>query len=75
VETGTILSQLLISKWFKLRFQFKGFLRKTSIVPVDKYHPINIQRYSDYLAIVAQIDTRRLKFADEKCLKGAEIFN
>ena len=44
VETGTIVSQSLISKWFKLRFQFKGSLRKTSIVPVDKYHPINIQR-------------------------------
>jgi hypothetical protein len=33
--------ETVISKGFKLRFPFKGSLRKTSIIPIDKYHPIN----------------------------------
>ena len=56
--TGTIVSKSLISRWFKLRFAFKGSMRYTSVVPRDKYKPDNIQRYSDYLALIEQIDTR-----------------
>jgi transposase len=41
----------------------------------DKFKPENILRYSDYLARIKQINPLRLKFVDEKSLKGVEIFN
>jgi hypothetical protein len=61
--------------WFKTRFSFKGSLRVTNDVPRDKFRPANIERYDKYLAFINQINPRRLKFVDEKMLKGAEVFN
>ena len=73
--TGTVASKSLISQWFKNRFSHKDTFWSTSIVPRDKFKPENILRYSDYLAQIKQINPLRLKFVDEKSLKGAEIFN
>ena len=75
VTTGTIASKTVLCKWFKHRFHIRGSLRKTLIIPRDKYKPANILRYTQYLEVMSQMDHKRLKFVDEKSLKGSEIFN
>lgn len=74
IETGTIVSETTISEFFKNGFPFKGNLRKTSKVPIDKYKPENIERALEYIALVGLVDPWRLKFADEKPLKGEDLY-
>jgi hypothetical protein len=45
------------------------------MVPIDKFKPENIERAVEYIRAVLSLDQSRLKFVDEKSLKGAEIFN
>lgn len=74
---GTIVSESLISDWFKNRFTFNASFRSTSTVPIDKFKPENILRYQEYVSFMnnPNLDHRRIKFADEKSLKGEEVFN
>ena len=44
-------------------------------MPYDKFRPANIVKAQDYLRVLAKIDPRRLKYGDEKSLKGKEICN
>ena len=39
------LSHNCIDQFFKKRFEFKGSLRKASLVPVDKFKPENVQKH------------------------------
>ena len=74
VQRGTIVSESTISRWFLTRFPFKGSFRKPNLVPIDKFKPNNILRAKDYIDFVKNIDPFRLKFGDEKHLKGSELF-
>ena len=40
--TGASVTKSTISYWFKNRFDFKGSLRTTKVVPREKYRPANI---------------------------------
>ena len=75
IITGTVASESLISKFFLHNFKHRGILTKSSHVPIDKYKPDNILRAYEYKAYIQGIDPRRIKFGDEKHLKGKEIFN
>lgn len=44
------------------------------MIPRDKFKPENIERYFKYVDFVQQVDPRRLKFGDEKLLKGSEVY-
>lgn len=48
---------------------------KSSHVPIDKFKIDNILRAYEYKACIQGKDPRRIKFGDEKHLKGTEIFN
>ena len=74
-RTGTEASESLISKFFLHNFEHSGKLVKSSHVPIDKFKPDNILRALEYKEIIQKMDPRRLKFGDEKHLKGKEIFN
>ncbi len=54
---------------------FKGGLRVVNQVPVDKYKPKNILRLLKFMDKILWINPYRLKFCDEKHLKGAKLFN
>lgn len=71
--TGTIVSKSTVSRWFNHGFPYKGGLRKANIQPFDKFKPANIEKAYEYLAIMARIDPTRIKFGDEKHLKGKDI--
>lgn len=73
--TGKSVSTSTVSRFFNHSFEIKGSLRKPNLIPCDKFKPINIQRAIECLNIVAQMNPARLKFTDEKLLKGEEIHN
>ncbi len=46
-----------------------------NLVPYDKFCPRNIEKAVKYIRALARIDPGRLKYADEKSLKGKDICN
>jgi len=73
--TGNYVSKSVICKWFLSQHVFKGGLRVLDKVPIDKYSPDNCLRLMEYLDLIVQINPMRLKFCDEKHLKGQEQFS
>lgn len=71
--TGTIVDASTIGKWFNHAFPIKGCMRKTTLIPYDKLRPGNIERAIEYVYAISLIDRSRIKFGDEKHLKGAEL--
>lgn len=74
-EFGRSVSEGTMSEWFKRRWQFNASKKKTSNVPTDKWSDANTQRYLEYLAKMLWMDPKRVKFSDEKLLKGADFFD
>ncbi|KAL7534650.1 hypothetical protein ACHAXR_006021 [Thalassiosira sp. AJA248-18] len=73
--TGTVASKSTISRFFTDAFPHRGGMCRPNLVPFDKFRPANIQRAVEYVELIASIDPERIKFGDEKHLKGDEIFN
>jgi len=46
-----------------------------NLVPYDKFRPRNVEKAIEYIRALARIDPGRLKYADEKSLKGRDICN
>jgi transposase len=46
-----------------------------NLVPYDKFRPRNMEKAWEYLDHIARISPERLKYGDEKSLKGKAIFN
>jgi hypothetical protein len=53
----------------------RGGLYRPNLIPFDKFCPENSFRVIDYFEILAKINPHRIKFGDEKSLKGREVFN
>jgi hypothetical protein len=70
----TTVHESVISRWFHARYSFKANFRKPNLVPIDKFKPENVQLACDYINSIRQTNPFRLKFGDEKHLKGAELF-
>ena len=71
--TGTIVSKSTVSRFFNHGFETAGRLCKQNLVPWDKFRPANIAKAREYVKWIAKIDPRRLKYGDEKSLKGKSI--
>lgn len=69
------MSESTISRFFNHGFEIKGGLCRPNLVPFDKFKPENVDRALEFVAIISLIAPERLKFGDEKHLKGKEIFN
>ena len=59
------MSESTISQFFLQGFPIRG---------QDKFKPENVVQYFEYVDFIATVDPRRLKFGDEKLLKGAKVF-
>jgi hypothetical protein len=68
--TGKYVLRSVICKWFLTKHAVKGALRVLDQVLIDKYSPDNCLCLMEYVNIITQIDPMRLKFCDEKHLKG-----
>lgn len=74
-DRGVFVSPSVICKWFLSSFPFRGSLGKLNQVPLDKFSPENILRAMEHWEFIRQVDPFRLKFGDEKPLKGEDLFN
>ena len=74
-HTGTIVSESTVSRFFLYGFPIRGSLCQPNLVPYDKFRPGNIAKAAEYLKVLAKIDPRRIKYGDEKSLKGKAIHN
>ena len=72
--TGTIVSTSTVSRWFNNYFPISGGFRKPNLVPIDKFKEKNFMRAQDYLEALAVIAPHKLRFGDEKQIKGAEVY-
>ena len=72
---GTIVSESVVSRWFNHAFEFRGGLCVPNLVPYDKFRPHNVEKAVEYIKALARINPSRLKYADEKSLKGKDICN
>jgi len=75
IFTGTTTSRNTVSRFFLRTFPNRGGFCRPNLVPFDKFHPKNIERAFEFLDIISKIDPARIKFGDEKHLKGDAIFN
>ena len=73
--TGTIVSESTVSRWFNHAFPIRGRLCVPNLIPYDKFRPRNIEKAWEYLEHISKISPERLKYGDEKSLKGKAIFN
>ena len=73
--TGTVVSEMTISRFFNDALLHNGGFRRPNLVPFDKYRPDNYLKMLDYLEIIERIDPSRIKFGDEKHLKGQDLYN
>lgn len=72
--TGTLVHESTISRIFNHGFDIKGTLCKTNMIPYDKFRPENLERAIEYLLMISVFNRSRIKFGDEKHLKGAELW-
>ena len=73
--TGTVVCGQTISNFFRDAFPHRGGLCRPNLVPFDKFRPSNIEKAWDYLGVISRIAPHRIKFGDEKHLKGDEVFS
>ncbi|KAL7524232.1 hypothetical protein ACHAXR_001481, partial [Thalassiosira sp. AJA248-18] len=74
MNTGTLVHESTISRFFNHGFDIKGSLCKPNLIPYDKLRPENLERALDYLMIIAMFNRSQIKFGDEKHLKGSELY-
>jgi transposase len=73
-QTGHDVSINLICQWFLKNHPYRAAMRKTNPVPIAKFTARNQAKFDEYVSTVGGIDPMKLKFADEKSLKGIELF-
>ena len=73
--TGTIVSASTVTRFFNHGFPISGCFCKPNLVPYDKFRPGNIEKAKEYIRILARLDPTRIKYGDEKSLKGKSIYN
>ena len=73
--TGTVVSKSTISRFFLTAFQYKGSFVRPNKVPHDKFRPENEGRAYEFVYMLSHFAPERVKFGDEKSLKGQELYN
>jgi hypothetical protein len=69
------MSESTVSRWFHEAFPIRSRLCMPNLVPYGKFRPRNMEKAWEYLDHIARISPERLKYRDEKSLKGKAIFN
>ena len=73
--TGTVVSKSTVSRFFLTAFKYKGSLVKPNKVPYDKFRPENEGRAYEFIYMLSNFAPERVKFGNEKSLKGQELYN
>ena len=64
-----------MSQWFNHAFPVPNKLCVPNLVPYDKFRPRNIEKEWEYIEHISKISPERLKYGNEKSLRGKAIFN
>jgi hypothetical protein len=72
--TGTWTSRPTICRYLREAYPYRAGLVKPNMVPYDKFRIDNVIKAFEYIHIILTLDPKRLVFADEKLLKGQELF-
>ena len=70
--SGVLVCIKTIDRIFTEAFPFKGNLRKSSIIPLDKFRENNLLRANEFIDCVRKLPLLRIKTFDEKWLKNSE---
>jgi len=73
--TGTVVSRSTISRFFLTSFEYRAGFVKCNLYPQDKFRPTNHAKAYEYIYMLSHIAPERVKFGDEKSLKGQELYN
>jgi hypothetical protein len=73
--TGTIVLSGTVLRCFKHAFPAWGWLCVPDLIPYDKFRPCKMEKAWEYLGCISKISPERLKYGNEKSLKGKAIFN
>jgi len=75
-ETGVQVGITTIENFFKHALSFRGSLRKTTMVPLDKWTAANIQRYEEFRQHIANLPNPwKFHWLDEKHIVSKEAYN
>ena len=72
---GITVSNSLVSRWFHSIGPFKGTMRLTSKFPPAKNTWMSEELVHQFLSFIVKVDHRKLVFADEKPMKGVDIYD
>ena len=61
-----------VDRIFQEAFPYKGALRISSIIPLDKFRENNLLRANEFIATISKLPLSRIKLFDEKLLKNSE---
>ncbi|KAL7530870.1 hypothetical protein ACHAXR_003720 [Thalassiosira sp. AJA248-18] len=75
ILTGNVVSKNTISRVILYGFPHKGNMVKPNLVPLDKFRPDNQVKAYDYLKVLFTLSPDKVIFADEKHLRGEELFS
>jgi hypothetical protein len=62
-------------QWFNYAFPVHVWICVPNLVPYNKFRPCNMEKAWEYLNHIHKISPERLKYDDQKSLKGKAIFN
>ena len=57
------------------RFAYKSNLRAANVVSLDKFRPTNLVKAINFWKDLVKFRPRRVKFIDEKLIKGEDLFH
>lgn len=72
---GLRVSESLISDVFLRGFPHSARMNKANLIPAQKYSPQNASRYAEACLLLSMIPPNKIKFADEKTIKGDETYD
>ena len=72
--TGTVASLSVICLWFLKEHPFCASMRVANPIPIAKFSAPNQDKFEAYMTAVGGIDPVKVKFADEKSLRGFTFF-
>jgi len=73
--TGILVGESTISRFFLHNFPYRGSMMKPNLVPLDKFRPANLANLVDYIDFIVRERPNKIKFGDEKHLKGQELYS
>ena len=75
IFAGTVVCQTTVAGFFKEAFPYRDGLYRPNLVQYHKFRPANLEKATEYLNFISLIEPDRIKFGDEKLLKGQELFS